>query len=229
MDFNVSFIDRFVLFACFMAAAEIEKICNFFPTPPRLLSHLWAASLPHVVNRCYFIHHVSCYAHTKPRLLQAAQEVNDVKAQWIILKALPSKHWRKLWGGAGGRQREKLGYDRKKEREQRPKRGLVTGGGQRRAGTVTQIPPAAVLCWKHQGVSRSAMTRLAQSTSCQHCWLMCTDNFIPLPLTPSPFSLLFIWLFYFLSSCQPASHLLSVCMESALSSPSSRLQCRGAV
>lgn len=34
MDFNVSFIDRFDLFACFMAAAEIEKICNFFPTPP---------------------------------------------------------------------------------------------------------------------------------------------------------------------------------------------------
>lgn len=184
---------------------RLKRFAIFFLPPPQLLSHLWAASLPHVVNRCYFIHHVSCYAHTKPRLLQAAQEVNDVKAQWIILKALPSKHWRKLWGGAGGgRQREKLGY-------------------------VTQIPPAAVLCWKHQGVSRSAMTRLAQSTSCQHCWLMCTDNFIPLPLTPSPFSLLFIWLFYFLSSCQPASHLLSVCMESALSSPSSRLQCRGAV
>lgn len=34
MDFNVSFIDRFVLFACFMAAAEIEKICNFFSYPP---------------------------------------------------------------------------------------------------------------------------------------------------------------------------------------------------
>lgn len=133
------------------------------------------------------------------------------------------------WGGVD-RERNWDMTERKRERA-KTKEGVgdVRGGGLRRAGTVTQIPPAAVLCWKHQGVSRSAMTRLAQSTSCQHCWLMCTDNFIPLLLTPSPFSLLFIWLFYFLSSCQPASHLLSVCMESALSSPSSRLQCRGAV
>lgn len=81
-------------------------------------------------------------------------------------------------------------------------------------------------CWeKHQGVSRSEMTRLAQSTSCQHSKLMCTDNFIPPPQTPSsPFSsrfflVFFTWLFV---SCpaasQPASHLLSVCTESALSS-----------
>lgn len=33
-----------------------------------------------------------------------------------------------------------------------------------------------------------------------------------------PFSLFFYMAFYFLSSCQPASHLLSVYMESALSS-----------
>ncbi len=46
------------------------------------------------------------------------------------------------------------------------------------------------------------MTRLAQSTSCQHCWLMCIDNFIPPPLTPSPFLSFFIWLFI---SCPPAS------------------------
>lgn len=46
------------------------------------------------------------------------------------------------------------------------------------------------------------MTRLAQSTSCQHRWLMCTDNFIPPPLTPSPFLSFFIWLFI---SCPPAS------------------------
>lgn len=46
------------------------------------------------------------------------------------------------------------------------------------------------------------MTRLAQSTSCQHCWLMCTDNFIPPPPTPSPFLSFFIWLFI---SCPPAS------------------------
>lgn len=52
---------------------------------------------------------------------------------------------------------------------------------------------------------------------------MGTDNFIPPPLAPSPFLPFFIWLFI---SCppasqqasKPASHLLSVCAESALSS-----------
>lgn len=41
--------------------------------------------------------------------------------------------------------------------------------------------------------------------------------FLPPPLAPSPF-LSFYMAFYFLSSCQPPSHLLSVYMESALSS-----------
>ena len=67
---------------------------------------------------------------------------------------------------------------------------------------MTQIQPAAVFQLKHQGVSRNEMTRLAQSTSCQHCWLMCTDNFIPPPPTPSSFLSFFIWLFI---SCPPAS------------------------
>lgn len=53
------------------------------------------------------------------------------------------------------------------------------------------------------------MTRLAQSTSCQHCWLMCTDNFIPPPLTPALFFLFFNVAFYFLSSCQPVTCYLS--------------------
>lgn len=158
MDFNVSFIDRFVLFACFMAAAEIEKICNFFPTPPRLLSHLWAASLPHVVNRCYFIHHVSCYAHTKPRLLQAAQEVNDVKAQWIILKALPSKHWRKLWGGAGrgggvDRERNWDMTERKRERESKDQRGgwWRAGGGPEEGWNCDTDPASSCLVLETPG------------------------------------------------------------------------------
>lgn len=61
------------------------------------------------------------------------------------MKALPSKHWRKFGGGGGGgRQTEKLGYrDRKKEREQRPKRGLVTCGGGAEEGWNCDTDPAS--------------------------------------------------------------------------------------
>lgn len=64
-------------------------------------------------------------------------------------------------------------------------------------------------------LSRSGMTGLAQSTSCQHGPLMCADNFIPPPQTPARFSLGFFfsaWLFFLFLVLLPASQSLGICL-----------------
>lgn len=52
------------------AFSEKKKSGPIFEKPFRLMLHTIAV-----------LYHVSCYAHTKPGLLQTAQDVNDLKAQ----------------------------------------------------------------------------------------------------------------------------------------------------
>lgn len=123
--------------------------------------------------------------------------------------------------GVGGGAAEGANWDARKKRKRERNGGRKNG-----VRSVTQIQPAAVLQWKHQGGSRTdtEMTRRAQSPSCQKRRLMCTDNFILAPpAAPHPHTHPYILYIYgcvcvLLPVLLPASHLLSVCTESALSS-----------
>lgn len=180
---------------------------------------------PPLMSRCRtLIHRVSCYARGQGKSKNGetfcTNRTRRFKSRVNYAASFfhPSERGAKQRdGGMGGGGVEGANWDARKKKEGKEKEMEAEKNGVR---SVTQIQPAAVLQWKHQGGSRTdtEMTRRAQSPSCQKRRLMCTDNFILAPpaATPPPHTLIYIvymgvcvCVFYFLFSCQPVTCYLS--------------------